>query len=849
MVVPAVDAPARPRVLPLLWRGPLLEPTGYADAGRAYLLALERAGYAAAARDAPWLEEDAGLPRAQREAVERARRRPAPPGEVVVVHHVVPHASQPLHGNGPDVARTTFETDRIPRAFLPRLMEVDEVWVPCEFNLDTFRRGGLPRSKLRVLPETLDFDLYDPATPPLELPGRRRFAFLSTFDFTDRKGWDLLLDAWADAFSPDDDVCLVLKCLALHDREGGVRERIEAHLRGRPTAPILVLDELLRVEELPALYAAADAYVMASRGEGWGRPYMEAMAMGLPTIGSRWSGNLAFMHDRNSWLVDGRLVEVPDGAQAHAGSLYRGHRWFEPDREALAAAMREVAAGGPEVARRAAGARAELLERFGPGPVAARIVELTEEALERWRWRRSRPVACVWRGDWGSIHSLAVVNEAVADAAEAQGAPVERLLADAEPSASVAPGVAQQWPPRFEPPSAGPFVLYQPWEYGAVPAAWVEQARRTVDEVWAPSEAARQAWIASGLAPELVHVVPNGVDLAVFTPEGPRRPLPTDAGTVLLFVGGALWRKGIDLLLEAYGEAFAADDDVCLVVKCFGSADVYRGHTPAALLEAHRARPDAPELVVLDDDLAYAELPALYRAADVVVQPYRAEGFCLPALEALACGVPVIVTAGGPTDDVVSERCGWRIPSRRAPVAPDALPGELRPGGEAFTLEPDRDALVAALREAARPEERARRAAHARVHAERFGWERAAEAARERLAALAGREPVRRVDPHVVDDARGLRLVALDDWQAALRAFAEAFAPTDPVTLVLPGVAADDACAVVDPDELADVALVEDGADPLPLVLGADAVVGAHPRARRAVPAEPAALRALLSGS
>ena len=42
--------------------------------------------------------------------------------------------------------------------------------------------------------------------------------------------------------------------------------------------------------ELPSLYLAVDAFVLPSRGEGWGRPVMEAMAMGLPSIATNWSG-------------------------------------------------------------------------------------------------------------------------------------------------------------------------------------------------------------------------------------------------------------------------------------------------------------------------------------------------------------------------------------------------------------------------------------------------------------------------------------------------------------------------------------------------------------------------------
>ena len=162
-----------------------------------------------------------------------------------------------------------FETDSVPRAWLPRLLEVDEVWVPCEFNLETFRRGGMPADRVHVLPETIDFDLFDrDQTEPLAVHGTRGFTFLTNFDFTDRKGWDVLLDAWYDAFSPDDDVCLVLKCLGLHVPESEIRGRIDAYLAGRSTAPILLDTRFLPTADMPRLYAGADAFVLASRGEG-----------------------------------------------------------------------------------------------------------------------------------------------------------------------------------------------------------------------------------------------------------------------------------------------------------------------------------------------------------------------------------------------------------------------------------------------------------------------------------------------------------------------------------------------------------------------------------------------------
>jgi glycosyltransferase involved in cell wall biosynthesis len=854
-----------PGALPLVWTGSLFDPYGYADEARAYLIALDRAGRPAAARDIRFTNNRVRLPVAHQRAVEAALAR-TPAGEFALVHHRIPGPGQPLHAEGPDIARTMFETDSVPRAWLPRLLEVDEVWVPCEFNLETFQRGGMPADRLRVLPETIDFDLFDRGcTEPLVAQGARGFTFLTNFDFTDRKGWDVLLDAWCDAFRSDDDVSLVLKCLGLHVPEAEIRARIDAYLGGRPTAPILLDTRFLPTADMPRLYAGADAFVLASRGEGWGRPWMEAMAMGLPTIASRWSGTTMFMDDSNSWLVDGEVVDVAESAQSHT-PFYRGHRWFHPDREALAAALVEVRRGGAEVEAKAASARAGLIERFGPGPIAERMAELTDAAIERWRHRSSRPVTCVWRGDGGSGHSLAVVNDALVAAIEGEGGVVERTIQEiGSPTAAV--GVAQHWPPSFDPPSAGPFVLYQPWEFGRVPRRWVDEVRRRVDEVWAPSEAAREAFVASGVAPDLVHVVPNGIDPERFAPEGLVRALPTQKATVLLFVGGMTYRKGIDILLKAYKRAFTSDDDVCLVLKAFGSRTFYRGQTADAAVRAFQAEPGAPELVLLDEDLAFDEIPALYRACDVLVQPYRGEGFCLPALEALACGRPVIVTDGGSTDDFVPAECGWRVPSRRVPLPAGALPPEYDLAGEGFLLEPDCDALVAALRAAADPGERAPRAARAREQAERFTWERAGRVAGERLAALRDRTPIRQIAPTAVPDRRAFVFVVpadwteRDTWAGPLRAYADAFAAGDDTTLVLPTL--DEAAALAlasaeletagyDLDALADIVIADASATVAEaLELAADAMICANgyrpTRARRVLPPDPAALRAAVA--
>ncbi|MGI9658655.1 MAG: glycosyltransferase family 4 protein, partial [Gaiellaceae bacterium] len=342
MASPAFDSPPGEahRTLPALWLAPLLDPSGYSDEARNFLLALERGGYATCARNWRQTGTSGGVSGVVRETIDRALARDVPEGEFTFVRHMVPTAfAHPSPDRGPQVMRTMYETDRIPNYWRAALLDVDEIWVPCEHNIDSFQRAGIPAERLRLLPGTIDFDLFDPgAVEPWPMPQARRFTFLTNFDFTDRKGWSLLLDAWADAFEPTDDVSLVLKCVSMHGSADDIGARIQAHLGGRATAPLILNTNVVPMAEMPRLYAAADAYVLASRGEGWGRPYMEAMAMGLPTIGSRWSGNLAFMNDDNSWLLDGKVVPI-ERWDPLPERMWKGHRWFEPDHDSLVQTM------------------------------------------------------------------------------------------------------------------------------------------------------------------------------------------------------------------------------------------------------------------------------------------------------------------------------------------------------------------------------------------------------------------------------------------------------------------------------------------------------------------------------
>ena len=266
-------------------------------------------------------------------------------------------------------------------------------------------------------------------------------------------------------------------------------------------------------------------------------------------------------------------------------------------------------------------------------------------------------------------------------------------------------------------------------EFGELPAAWRDAILAQVDGV-GYTRYVRDVYLRAGIAADRIAIVPPGIDRALFRPDGPRLEVPAARGFRFLFVGGSTPRKGVDVAINAFVNEFARSDDVTPVVK--DASALYPGNNLATEVARVAAHPGAAHVVAIDRMLPAAELAALYRSCDVLVAPYRGEGFGMPVLEAMACGLPVIVTAGGATDDFVDEAVGIRVPATRRTFPPEEGLALVNTG---WLLEPDVAAVRAAMRRLY--SERTGRAELGAAAAERaavWTWERSARAARESLS-------------------------------------------------------------------------------------------------------------------
>jgi len=117
----------------------------------------------------------------------------------------------------------------------------------------------------------------------------------------------------------------------------------------------------------------------------------------------------------------------------------------------------------------------------------------------------------------------------------------------------------------------------------------------------------------------------------MFSPAGASLELRTTKRFKFLFVGGTIYRKGIDILLESYSRAFTPKDDVCLVIKDLGVNTLYKGQTAQDLIRKYQERKGAPEILYLWEEFNEKQMAAFIGRAMCLSHPTGAKGsLCRP---------------------------------------------------------------------------------------------------------------------------------------------------------------------------------------------------------------------------
>ena len=553
------------------------------------------------------------------------------------------------------------------------------------------------------------------ATPKVKDPGC--FTILFVGRVVRSKGQAELVDVFAEFRNRYRKPCR----LVLVGRHGDLKDdyfiAIKSRLKEYGIASDVVLTGAVSDDELHAWYASADVYLSLSRHEGFGVPLIEAMAHDLPVLALpaaavpyTLSGTGGLLADDAIDSVVGRLLDLAKGEEHQVGLIAR-------QRAALERVRWERHKGAFMQALAAAGAAPPL-----PGETRALL---------------SSSMTFTVTGHVSGSYSLATINRTLALAldvarpgdvrlAPVEGTPtttisgisgqdlteIEALVARPRPVTAPHVVISQHYP-VYVPSDPGDLSLaYFFWEESVVPLKIIEGLNRNFRGVLAPTVFVAKTLIDSGLSLP-VRVVGYAPRLEAFEALAFGRKSTGRNPFTFLHVSSGFPRKGVDVLLAAYARAFRNSDDVRLVIKVFPNP-----HNTVAqqIAELQGADTSAPAVTLIDEDIADTEILDLYRAADAVVLPTRGEGFNIPAAEAMAAGIPLIVTGHGGHLDF----CDDLVRLIDYSFAPSG--SHLAASGSLWA-EPDVDDLARALREAVShrlPRPRPARLPDAQTFAERI---------------------------------------------------------------------------------------------------------------------------------
>ncbi|THD73087.1 MAG: glycosyltransferase [Bradyrhizobium sp.] len=231
-----------------------------------------------------------------------------------------------------------WELERFPAPANLAMALVDEIWCHSEHAATAFRQAtDKPVIKVPLPVSVPDTGIASRAA--FGLP-EQAFVVFTSFDGASaiaRKNPLAAILAFQRAFPADGsvDARLIVKAMNT-DNDSLWRECLR---KAAADERIVIIDTVLDRDAYYRLLRACDAVISLHRAEGFGRLMAEAMAFGIPVIASGYSGNLDFMTEENSWLIDGDLIPVLPGDYA----FHQGQRWLEPDVEKAARALRECA--------------------------------------------------------------------------------------------------------------------------------------------------------------------------------------------------------------------------------------------------------------------------------------------------------------------------------------------------------------------------------------------------------------------------------------------------------------------------------------------------------------------------
>lgn len=230
-----------------------------------------------------------------------------------------------------------WELPELPESHLPAFNYLNEIWAPSRFVFEAIKK----KSPLPVysMPLAVTVDVPpNSSRQDFNLP-QDKFLYLCMFDLhsaAERKNAGAAIRAFQKAFSlSDEKVGLVVK---INNATSTAAEITQLQKTIGAYKNIYIINRIFTRQQVNGLLNNIDAVISLHRSEGFGLVMAEAMYLGKVAIATAWSGNIDFMNEQNSCLVNYKLIKL----DRDYGPYEKNQVWAAPDEEHAAFLMKKV---------------------------------------------------------------------------------------------------------------------------------------------------------------------------------------------------------------------------------------------------------------------------------------------------------------------------------------------------------------------------------------------------------------------------------------------------------------------------------------------------------------------------
>lgn len=236
------------------------------------------------------------------------------------------------HGNNNRFGIWCYEWQGInilPTGFAKNYQRCDQLIAPSNFAKEVFLQSKIPENRITVIPHGVD-ESYIASNSKLQLSNKKFKILANIAQNHIRKNIPGLLEAYGKAFDKNDDVCLILK-----GKPKGISNQFDVDVnliikkfkeKYKNHAELIIYPNYL--DDMSVLYRSIDAVFTMSHSECFYMPATEALVSGKLNICPRYGGQLDFLNDNNSLLIDGKV------GRADPKSMYweskNNAEWFIP---------------------------------------------------------------------------------------------------------------------------------------------------------------------------------------------------------------------------------------------------------------------------------------------------------------------------------------------------------------------------------------------------------------------------------------------------------------------------------------------------------------------------------------